>query len=142
MPLLMILFAACVPATEPPQLVFTPGAPIVVTERLYDAGAFSIEYPDGWRVVTGPAEAPPSVVFVAPGDCALIVLSTVPIESPPALAETCGETRGETRRLLAGEVDVYAAGNVAPIEEWESFVPIFEQMVESIRAANETARKR
>ena len=52
--LALIALAGCgtlLPADPPPQLVHTPGAPIVVSETRIDAGIFELAYPRDWRVV-------------------------------------------------------------------------------------------
>lgn len=46
--------AACaplVPATVPPHIKNTPGAAVVVTDKLFDAGDFRLEFPRAWSVV-------------------------------------------------------------------------------------------
>lgn len=51
---LLIALLACsslVPANAPLQLNATAGAPIVINDEYVDAGAFTVDYPDGWRVV-------------------------------------------------------------------------------------------
>ena len=72
---LILLFAACVPAEVPPVLSATAGSAVMVTGRSLRERSFSLTYPTGWRVITSPADAPPSVTLVAPGDCALIVVA-------------------------------------------------------------------
>ena len=62
------LLAACVPANTPLQLAYTPGPAVIVTDDVYESDAFTVHYPSGWRVVTGAADAPTSVVFVAPDE--------------------------------------------------------------------------
>jgi len=117
---MLLMLAACVPATVPPQLNATPGAAVVVTDGRYDAGAFSALRPDGWRVVTSAADAPPSVIFVAPDDTALIMLTTGVIGEPPrptALTDTPLRDRLERVTLVDGQtLTVYAT---APAAEWK-----------------------
>lgn len=64
--LCLLLLSACVPAQSVPHLANTPGAAFVVTDGLYQNALFSVRYPKGWQVVTGQADQPPSVIFVAP----------------------------------------------------------------------------
>jgi hypothetical protein len=124
------MFAGCLPVQKPPQLTFTPGAPFVVTHETFDAGTFRVSYPAGWRVITGQASAPTTVIFVAPGDSALIMLSLSPIDAPPIL-ETGVEMRSETRTMALGDVEIEVYGT-APASEWESFSQRFEALFASI----------
>ena len=78
----MLLFAACVPAVTPPILSATPGEAVTVTDNTYANDRFSLTYPTGWRVITSPTDAPPSVTLVAPGDCALIIAAAAPVDPP------------------------------------------------------------
>lgn len=133
---LLLTVTACVPMTEPPQLAWTPGAPVVVTDETYTGAAFVSLYPLGWRVVTSAADAPPAVTFVAPDDCAVIVIATLPVEAPPLPAD-CGESYAEARRLLDGAF--YAAGGVAPVEGWVDFLPTFERVAGSVEPSVEVA---
>ncbi len=51
---ILLAVAACaplVPATVPPHIKNTPGASVVVTDKLFDAGDFRLEYPRAWSVV-------------------------------------------------------------------------------------------
>lgn len=51
---IFVALAACaplVPATVPPHIKNTPGAPVVVTDKLFDAGGFRLEFPRAWTVV-------------------------------------------------------------------------------------------
>ena len=48
------MLAACdslVPASVPPHIRNTPGASVVVTDELFDAGSFRLEFPRSWSVV-------------------------------------------------------------------------------------------
>lgn len=51
---ILVALAACaplVPATVPPHIKNTPGAAVVVTDKLFDAGDFRLEFPRAWTVV-------------------------------------------------------------------------------------------
>lgn len=107
---LSLILAACAPPQVPEQLSFTPGAPITITDNLYTTSAFSVRYPSGWRVITTPAEAPPGVIFAAPDNAALIVLSVSPIGTPPKLANVPPErVTVEGDEVDLGQVTVHAA---------------------------------
>jgi hypothetical protein len=127
-----MLFAGCVPVEKPPQLTFTPGASFVVTDDIFDAGVFNVRYPQGWRVITGQASAPPSVIFAAPDDVALIMLAVGEIESPPTLSSDI-ETQSETRTIELGEVTM-TAYLTAPVENWDSFMQIFEDVLATLES--------
>src|ERR1700690_2121838 len=57
---MILLFAACIPASPPTDLGATPGASAIITRDSYSNDLFSVAYPTGWRVITSPAGAPPS----------------------------------------------------------------------------------
>jgi uncharacterized protein YbdZ (MbtH family) len=84
--LLLLLLCSCIPAKTPPQLNATAGAPVIVTERHIEFEGMQLEYPMGWRVITSAANDPASLVFAAPEDKAIIVLSTIKETTLPELA--------------------------------------------------------
>ena len=126
----LLLLCACVPVEKPPQLTFTPGTPFVVTDEVFDAGVFRVRYPAGWRVISGQASAPPSVIFVAPDDAALMMLAVGNIESPPIL-NTDVELLTETRTIELNGLTLTAYGT-APADEWDSFMQTFERVLASL----------
>lgn len=128
--LLILCAVGCLPIATPPQLTFTPGASFVVTDETFDAGVFRVNYPQGWRVITGQASAPPSAIFAAPDDRALIMLAVGEIESPPAL-NIEDETQSETRTLEVGDITMTAYGT-ASADEWESFIQTFESVLATL----------
>lgn len=78
--LLIIMLSACqsiVPATNPPQLSHTPGAPITITDNQIDAGWFMLDYPDGWRIVTNIAIEPLRLTLVSPDETLIIHVDTI-----------------------------------------------------------------
>ncbi len=127
-----MFFAGCMPVEKPPQLTFTPGTPFVLTGEVFDAGAFQVRYPAGWRVISGQASAPPSVIFAAPGDTALIMFAVGNIETPPTLS-TDMEMRSETRPIELGDMTMTAYGT-APAAEWDSFMQTFEGVLASLES--------
>jgi hypothetical protein len=130
--LIALLFAACIPAQTPAILDATPGAGAVVTDDTYRTDAFSLRYPSGWRVITSQAGVPPSVTFVAAGDCALILVSSVPIEQPPK-SSTCTQPDVQTTtRTVALESGEIALAGSAPATEWEAFLVAFESVAASV----------
>lgn len=81
--LLLLLAAGCealVPATVPPQLFNTPGAPIVLDDDQLQIGDWRVPLPIGWKVVKNrPSIEPLGVVFVSPDETVLIWLSETPL---------------------------------------------------------------
>ena len=108
---LILLFSACIPASPPPNLSATPGAAVVVTRDHYQNDRSASTIPTGWRVITSPAGAPPSVTFVAPGDCALIIVSSAPLDQAPA-APACDQPDIQTDAgtVTLGDIDHDCAG--------------------------------
>jgi hypothetical protein len=130
----LIALMACsslVPAKVPPQLAATAGMSILITDEIVDAGWFTVNYPDGWRVVKlSIAGEALHLSFVAPNtNSTWIELSEsgflIPdITLDPNLYERLDRVtyRGKT---------VYLWGR-SPIEEREAFDVIFQQVMESI----------
>lgn len=72
-----MILSACqsiVPATSPPQLSHTPGASLTITDNHIDAGWFTLDFPDGWRVVTNIAIEPLHFTLVSPDDEMFIIV--------------------------------------------------------------------
>jgi hypothetical protein len=127
--LCLVLLAACVPAGTPPQLAYTPGPAVVVTDRAYESSAFTVHYPSGWRVVTGAADAPPSVVFVAPDEVSTITLQAGTLEDA-TLAEP--GFRVDIRGIELADGTLITAIARAPETAWETFLPVFEGVVAGV----------
>jgi len=125
----LVLLAACIPAETPPQLAYTPGPAVVVTDRVYESSVFTVRYPSGWRVVTGAADAPPSVVFVAPDEVSTITLQTGTLEAA-TLAEP--GFRAELRGIELADGTRITAIARAPETAWETFLPVFEAVVATV----------
>ncbi len=77
---LWFICTGCIPATVPDNLDDTPGPPVIVADGSYRSEWFSAQYPAGWRIVTGEASAPASVIFVAPDEVSTIRLSIAPMD--------------------------------------------------------------
>lgn len=126
--LLMILFGACaplVPATTPPQLEFTPGAYVVVTDSLFDAGDFVVEYPHDWRIVKTSIASDEHLkaVFVAP-DQSTITLTIV---------DSAGQNSTTERYVTLAETLIIQGIAEASADADPDFMLIFEQMMDRIR---------
>lgn len=126
---LVLLISACapiVPATTPPQLDFTPGAEVVVTDKSFDAGAFRVDYPAGWRIVKTSiaADAQLQVVFVAPDGNSRITLTEV---------SGAGEDSATERYIKLDNSSIIQALAQAGDKSPPDFLAIFDQLVNSIR---------
>ena len=133
---LTFLFAACTPASPPANLDATPGAAAVVTRDTYRNDLFSVEYPAGWRVITSPADAPPSVTFVAPGDCGLVIVSSAPLDSVPT-SPACADAdfTVDQREVPLGDATVTVAAS-APDAEWTALQAVMDRIARSVRVAS------
>lgn len=128
---LAALLAACVPATPPP-ISHTPGPSVVIDGEIVRTEVFTAAVPGGWRVITGAADAPLSLILVAPGDCALIRLTVEAIDAPPEASDCADQARrAEVRAIEVGGVTVYAAGG-APVTEWGAFLRDYQRVVTSL----------
>jgi len=114
----VLLLAGClpfVPATVPPQLSHTPGAPIVVIEASpregsIDTSDFSMRYPAGWRVVKlSPASEPLRLALISPDEELRVQVSVLPL---PTSTDTDQLTIEATRELSA--VTVFLRGSAPP----------------------------
>jgi hypothetical protein len=129
--LFALVMTGCVPATVPSQLIATPGRAVIITEQQFDAGIFRVRYPPGWRVITGAATNPASVIFVSPDNMAIIQVATDAIEAP--MPQTDEPIRADKRQIkLDNGLTVTAILN-APENTWERFVLLFDQTIESVR---------
>jgi len=134
--LIALLFSACTPAQTPPILDATPGAAVVVTADTYRSDLFSVRYPAGWRVITSQAGDPPTVTFVSPDNCALIVVSANPLTEPPESNACSDQTvRSAARNLTLGSAQIAVAGS-APTDQFDTFLTQFDQVAASIEAAS------
>lgn len=128
------LCAACIPTTTPPQLAASPGPAVRVMADEYDSGVFRVRYPAGWRVITSAAEQPASVIFAAPEADALILLGTHPQEAPSP-AGYSGEIRSEQREILLHNDVAITAVLIAPPEDWQARLALFEEVLASLTAS-------
>jgi len=128
----MVLLAGCVPARVPSQLSATPGPPVVVTGDRYENAVFAVERPANWRVITSGADAPPGVIFAAPDDTALIVLSAAPLGDVPLPPATEPDAvRVDRRAVPVGDRAVYAAV-AGPAARWADVRPVWERVLASV----------
>jgi len=124
---------ACVPATTPPQLDYTPGPPVVIADDVFTTAAFTVTPPEGWRVITAAADAPPGAIFVSPDDTALIFVTAGPIGEPPRPqvdAATLLRDDVETVALANAEIRVYT---VAPQPDWSDVQVAAQRVITSLQ---------
>ncbi len=131
----LLALAACIPAKTPPQLAATAAPGIVVSGDRYDAGAFRLRFPSGWRAITSPAGAPLSAIFAAPDNCTLIAVSSAPLDAPQpsACADRAATFRRDSRAVTLGSTTVHLA-LIAPESGWASAQSAFDQVATSVQA--------
>lgn len=128
---LLLISVGCVPATTPPQLAFTPGAPVQLINDLYVTAEFAVERPNGWRVITSAATSPRSVIFVSPDDTALILISVAGIGEPPR-PQVDEPLREQVREIALGDEQQVAAFISGRESDWAQLEAVFERVVASI----------
>ncbi|MGQ9909843.1 MAG: hypothetical protein ACUVS2_13515 [Candidatus Flexifilum sp.] len=119
---LALLIGACVPPTAPPHLAHTPGPPVIIAGDRVTAGGLRVETPPGWRVITGAASAPFTLIFAAPDGCGIIILARRPVEPPPTDCPETAWTDSAAVPLSAGRA--YAAVRLADASSmpiWAAF---------------------
>lgn len=122
----MSALAACaslVPASAPPQIQHTPGAPVIVTDKTYDTGQFRLEFPRAWSIVK-PSQAKDEhmqVYFLAPDGGYVIVHQVASVDSA-----------AEEHRALANGVIVKVAVKAAD-QPSAQFAEQARQLISSIR---------
>ncbi len=88
---------------------------------------FRVPIPDGWRVISGEAAQPITIILAAPEACALMVVSVDPAVVLPQ-AVTCAELEVEQRRYRVergeGEITLLAA---AQSDRWLDVEPLVER---------------
>ena len=128
--ILSIYVGACspiVPATTPPQLEYTPGAFVVVTDEMFDAGIFRVDYPKSWRVVKTSIASTNmiQVVFVAPDESS-VTLTQV---------ESGDNTLNDNEQFTLLDNGIMIQSIIMPSEDAdERFLDSANQLISSIRA--------
>lgn len=129
---LFVLASACTSVASS-VLNATPAPGVTITDDEVITPTFIIDYPEGWRVVTSAAGQPISITLVAPGDCELIVASTVNLNAPP-FSPSCNrrDVKRETHLVrLDNGVQIVLAG-VCRESEYDAFLPVWEQVIASV----------
>ncbi len=124
-----LVLAGCIPAHVPDNLDDTPGPPVVVDNNVYQGAVFSAQIPDGWRVITGEAQAAQSVIFVAPDGKTLIRLIAGKVEEE---AVTVANQRNKIDPVTLANATTVTAVFSSPYSTWESYFPEFEQVRDSL----------
>ena len=125
----VLMLVGCIPAHEPDNLRNTPGAPVVVDEGLYQGTAFSAKIPDGWRVITGEAQAAQSVILVAPDGKTLIRLIAGNVE---AEAVQVANQHNEITPVTLADATTVTAVFSSPYSTWASYLPDFDRVRDSL----------
>jgi len=128
---LLVILSACgslVPATVPPQLQHTPGSPITITDNQIVADAFTLAFPDGWRVITNVAELPLELILVDPDDDLIIRISQM---CPTSEATPAPDIHYRAACLQANSATVFLTGEVV-LADSERFDPFFDLVLESV----------
>jgi hypothetical protein len=124
-----IILAACIPAKVPSNLDDTPGPAVVVTDKTFENSAFTARYPDGWRIVTGEAQAAPSVTFVAPDEQSTIQLIVGTLDNA---SFNNPDVQTDIRSLTIDDLQITAVLS-APPDRWDEMVTQFERVLSSIK---------
>ncbi len=136
--LFISLFVACgpiVPATVPAQLSQTAGPPVVITERTYTSIAFELTYPDGWRVISSPANAAPWVVLTSPDGQAVITIGVDAADtevSPPGVDDAATPQHVAESVFFQDGTSITAAFS-ADSAVYDDLLPTFERVVQSLQ---------
>jgi hypothetical protein len=133
--LLAALLAGCAPYSPPDFLAHTPGPGISVFDSRLRGDAFEIDVPEGWRVITGPAQFPLSIVM-AGADCQLIQLGIGAFapEIPAECAEQDMQTIRRETAVLLPDGALTLAGSHPGGPDGQAFEVLFEAVAASVRA--------
>ncbi len=127
--LFVLMLVGCIPAHEPDNLHNTPGAPVVVDDNFYQGAMFSSKIPSGWKVITGEAQAPQSVIFVAPDGKTLIRLIEGDVEADGV---TVANQRNEITPVTLANATVVTSVFSSPYSTWTSYLPDFDRVRDSL----------
>ncbi len=118
-----------VPAKTPPQLSHTPGSPLSITDDRIDATWFTLNYPDGWRVVTNIAIEPIRLTLVSPDEAMVIIIAeTTDIDFSISTPQAGIHSRWETLRHEGRDLSIYG-------EIDDAFAAQFDIIFDSIAAS-------
>ena len=123
--LIGLLLTGCIPAHVPDNLKNTPGPAVVVDNNVYEGSVFRAQIPTGWRVITGEAQAAPSVIFVAPDGKTLIRLIAGSVDASAVIVDN---QRNEVDPITLENMTLVTAVFSSPYSTWTSYSPAFEQV--------------
>jgi len=126
---LVLMLVGCIPAHVPDNLDDTPGPPVSVDSNVYQGAVFSAQIPAGWRVITGEAQAPQSVIFVAPDGKTLIRLIAGNVDKA---AVTVADQRNEIAPVTLANAITVTTVFSSPDSTWADYFPVFEQVQDSL----------
>ena len=130
----LFALAACIPAKAPPQLSATAAPGVVVSGDRYDAGAFRLRLPDGWRAITSAAGEPASVILASPDNCTLIAASAAPMDAPePSSCADAGVSFRRDSRTVTVSAAPISVSPIAPEAQWDAAQSSFIQVADSVQ---------
>jgi hypothetical protein len=119
-----------VPATTPPQLLSTPGAPLQIDEQWVYFETVKIGYPSGWKVVkSNPDSEPLRVVFADEENQFIIQVSLSALPDPTLDANLAYFS--DIKQV--GEMSLYFQGQ-SPRASATNFEPIWQTVLDSLAA--------
>ncbi|MDL1900120.1 hypothetical protein FBR02_05055 [Anaerolineae bacterium CFX9] len=129
----LLLAAACASVEVAPGLSATPGPAFTVADGWYRNERWQAQYPDGWRVISGAATDNLSVIFAAPDDCTLILLSETeaPAPQPPGCT---GETITERQTVERDGTTIYTLW-LMEADQADAVRGVIQRVLDSIAAA-------
>lgn len=125
---LLVVVCGCIPVRTPPQLAYTPGAPVVVTDETVEFNGIRIPYPPGWRVLTPAASSPPQVIFAAPGADALLLIATQPDVQPPPLPGIPPDQQQTSMERVAFDGHTLWVWLVSHIDQHQGYLDMIPQL--------------
>jgi hypothetical protein len=126
--MLMVGCLPLVPATTPPQLLSTPGAPLQIDEQWVYFDSVKIGYPSGWKVVkSNPDSEPLRVVFADEENQFIIQVSLSAIAEPTPDASL---VYFSTVKQIGG-IPIYLQGQ-SPRESATNFESIWQTVLDSL----------
>jgi hypothetical protein len=129
----IVMLAGCGAYSGPEFLAHTPGPAVVVADGLVRTDAFEAAHPQGWRVITGPAQFPLSIIMAGEG-CQLIQLGVG--DFVPEIPVECA---GQDMETVRRDTDIALAGGPlslvgsSPRAGADAFAAIFGMVADSVR---------
>lgn len=130
--LLFLFLAACTPYATPAFLANTPASSFTVDEgaNRYSNDQFSVIYPEGWRVISNPADAPFRVIFAA-DDCHVIVITATEAQR---FTPNCDVPVQDSQEQITVDEMTLMVQTIAPEAEAVALAPTFQAVIASLRS--------